>query len=292
MLPGGTLDVIGNASAAVPAATTPLDAQASTAYPALHGCHVGYGATAPASRCVFGDVAARRTVILVGDSHAAQWFPALERLAEREHFRLVSWTKSGCPFTLGVHIYLPALGRDYTECLEWQQHVLHDLGVAATRDDHRRADIDVPPAGPDPGRRSGLLERGGPDLGRGRRRHGQGPATARSTGRRPPGHAARALRHPRVHLVGSRRDGALQLPLRAERPARRRRVCRRARCRSPAHPCTPIPRASSAPGAVCQAEVDGIIVYRDDNHITAAFAASRWRQFAEALGNEQRRRPI
>ena len=46
------------------------------------------------------------------------------------------------------------------------------------------------------------------------------------------------------------------------------------------------------PGAVCQAEVGGIIVYRDDNHITAAFAASRWRQFAEALGNEQRRRPI
>ena len=63
----------------------------------------------------------RRTLVLVGDSHAAQWFPALERLAEREHFRLVSWTKSGCPFTLGVHIYLPALGRDYTECLEWQQ---------------------------------------------------------------------------------------------------------------------------------------------------------------------------
>ncbi len=133
VLPGGTLDVIGNASAAVPAATTPLDAQASTAYPALHGCHVDYGATAPASGCVFGDVAARRTVVLIGDSHAAQWFPALERLAQRERFRLVSWTKSGCPFALGVHIYLPALGRDYTECLAWQQRVLHDLGVAATR---------------------------------------------------------------------------------------------------------------------------------------------------------------
>ena len=82
---------------------------------------------------MFGDRACARTVVLLGDSHAAQWFPALERLAEREHFRLIAWTKSGCPFALGVHIYLPAIGRDYTECLAWQRRVLHDLGRCRDR---------------------------------------------------------------------------------------------------------------------------------------------------------------
>jgi hypothetical protein len=29
--------------------------------------------------------------------------------------------------------------------------------------------------------------------------------------------------------------------------------------------------------------VHGVIAYRDDNHLTAAFVAARWRQFAQAL---------
>ena len=53
--------------------------------------------------------------------------PALAELGVREHFRLISWTKSGCPFAPGVHIFLPAIGRDYTECLTWQASVVRDL---------------------------------------------------------------------------------------------------------------------------------------------------------------------
>jgi peptidoglycan/LPS O-acetylase OafA/YrhL len=128
MLPGG-VGLIGDADAStsVPRATTPLEAQSSTAYGALHGCHVGYDATAPARGCVFGDTQAPRTVVLIGDSHAAQWFPALERLATHERFRLIAWTKSGCPLAPGVHVYLPAIGRDYTECAAWTTSVLRRL---------------------------------------------------------------------------------------------------------------------------------------------------------------------
>jgi len=40
------------------------------------------------------------------------------------------------------------------------------------------------------------------------------------------------------------------------------------------------------------AKVGDIIVFRDDNHLTAAFAAARWRQFAAALARSDiRRRP-
>ena len=129
-------------------------------------------------------------------------------------------------------------------------------------------------------------------LGRGRRCHGQGPATAR--------------RH------GSSSSGTRRTRPSTSRRASRGIPARRSRCnfRSgqsgqldgaeyAAERAAGVPASLYAdparvvcPGAVCQAEVDGIIVYRDDNHITAAFAASRWRQFAEALGNEQRRRPI
>jgi hypothetical protein len=128
VLPGG-LGITGGAEAgvAIPDAITPLAAQASTPYAAMHGCHVAYGATGPASGCVFGDATGRRTVVLLGDSHAAQWFPALSTLAVRERFRLVAWTKSGCPFAPAVNLFLPAIGRGYTECLAWQASVVRQL---------------------------------------------------------------------------------------------------------------------------------------------------------------------
>ncbi|WP_328345198.1 hypothetical protein [Streptomyces violaceus] len=43
------------------------------------GCHVDHAATGTRS-CVYGDRASSRTVVPFGDSHAAQWFPALQRL--------------------------------------------------------------------------------------------------------------------------------------------------------------------------------------------------------------------
>jgi peptidoglycan/LPS O-acetylase OafA/YrhL len=42
------------------------------------------------------------TVVLFGDSHAAQWFPALKLIAESRHWKLVTVIKSGCsPMNIG-----------------------------------------------------------------------------------------------------------------------------------------------------------------------------------------------
>ena len=60
------------------------------------GCHVGFLDATPTD-CVFGDVTANATVVLFGDSHAAQWFPAMDRLGKERHWKLVSMTKSACP---------------------------------------------------------------------------------------------------------------------------------------------------------------------------------------------------
>jgi len=41
------------------------------------------------------------TIAVVGGSHSAQWLPALREIAASERWRIVSYTKSNCPFYLG-----------------------------------------------------------------------------------------------------------------------------------------------------------------------------------------------
>ena len=66
--------------------------------PSVYGdnCHTNYGET-KSGDCTYGDINSKTTVVLYGDSHAAQWFPALEALANDRGFKLVSLTKSACP---------------------------------------------------------------------------------------------------------------------------------------------------------------------------------------------------
>ena len=66
--------------------------------PAVYGddCHVNYGET-KSGYCTYGDTKSNRTLVLYGDSHAAQWFPALEQIALERGYKLISLTKSACP---------------------------------------------------------------------------------------------------------------------------------------------------------------------------------------------------
>jgi peptidoglycan/LPS O-acetylase OafA/YrhL len=75
-----------------------FDLKEVMAKPAVYGnnCHVNYGET-KSGYCTFGDKTSSTTIVLYGDSHAAQWFPALEQLAIAKGFKLVSLTKSACP---------------------------------------------------------------------------------------------------------------------------------------------------------------------------------------------------
>jgi peptidoglycan/LPS O-acetylase OafA/YrhL len=59
-------------------------------------CHVNNGQTV-SPECTYGERGAKRKIVLFGDSHAAQWFPAVERLANENNFELISLTKSACP---------------------------------------------------------------------------------------------------------------------------------------------------------------------------------------------------
>ena len=60
------------------------------------GCHIAIGQTV-SPRCEYGDVNSERTIVLYGDSHAAQWFPALDLIGKKRGIKIVSLTKSACP---------------------------------------------------------------------------------------------------------------------------------------------------------------------------------------------------
>jgi peptidoglycan/LPS O-acetylase OafA/YrhL len=62
----------------------------------LDNCHVNNGETTSPD-CTYGNRSSARKIVLFGDSHAAQWFPALEKLAIENNFELISLTKSACP---------------------------------------------------------------------------------------------------------------------------------------------------------------------------------------------------
>ena len=66
--------------------------------PAVYGddCHSNYGET-ESGECTYGDLNSETTIVLYGDSHAAQWFPTLLKLANEKGFKFVSLTKSACP---------------------------------------------------------------------------------------------------------------------------------------------------------------------------------------------------
>lgn len=71
--------------------------------------------------CVFGDKSSDTIVALVGDSHAAQWFPMFRALAEKENFALHVLFKSGCPFTQVT----PGGGVGYsTGCAIWNENAI------------------------------------------------------------------------------------------------------------------------------------------------------------------------
>ncbi|GAA2276975.1 SGNH hydrolase domain-containing protein [Glycomyces scopariae] len=111
----------------VPANLTPSLEDATLDTPALYddGCQVDRDDPEVNPDCWYGDPDGEKTVVLLGDSHAAQWFPALNQLAEASGWRLLVQAKANCSVP-AVDTYDPILEREYTECPQWKDGV-YDL---------------------------------------------------------------------------------------------------------------------------------------------------------------------
>ncbi|MGP9706978.1 acyltransferase family protein [Brachybacterium sp. AOP42-C2-15] len=84
------------------------------------GCHRDEENSDP-SGCRIGEEAEAPLVFLVGDSHAASWYPALEQLADEGKIRLDSNTKNSC---LPLETEQQFLDRPYDSCAQWRDGVL------------------------------------------------------------------------------------------------------------------------------------------------------------------------
>lgn len=67
-------------------------------------------------------------VVLIGDSHAVHWLPALASVADARGWRATGLTKSSCLPTNVTTVYKTAgwpAGRPFTECRVWTDNVFH-----------------------------------------------------------------------------------------------------------------------------------------------------------------------
>ena len=220
--------------------------------------------------CVYGNKSGTFTLALVGDSHAGAWFPAVEALALDRGWRLVPYVKLSCPF-LDMRVEHLDTSIEYTECATWREEV---LGLLA----QHPADLTI----------VAMSHRGiFPLLAVDRTVERQAKAIARSVARIP-GRVVIMVDTPRtsVDIPGCIADHPADV-----RPCAISRAVgftslfgvreKRAATISGAGLVDLIP--SICPAMPCQVIRNGMIVYRDNHHLTATFSRSLAPELGQAL---------
>lgn len=72
------------------------------------------------------DTASPTTVVLIGDSHATMWVPALEQAATQRRWRLESLTKGDCP-PMSMPVSNPLRRLMYSRCERWRKEIIARL---------------------------------------------------------------------------------------------------------------------------------------------------------------------
>ena len=111
----------------VPTNLTPTLRDADADIPEVYGrpgCHLDVVAT-DVQDCRFGSPEGSFRVAVFGDSHAAQWLPAIERISDDDGDLLIStYTKSSCPAVL---VTVMVKNQPYAACDRWREAVLSRL---------------------------------------------------------------------------------------------------------------------------------------------------------------------
>ncbi len=220
------------------------------------GCGLSLAGSQP-PLCQLGATDGAITVALVGDSHAAQWFPALDVIAQERGWKILPFTKDSCIF-LDIRIISLHLEREYTECARWREQVL----IA--------------------------LQRAQPDLivvSSSRWVHPVNPADADA--QRQSDATVRLLKAlpGRIAIIADTPLSAQDVPACLSRADRTAADCATARGYALTAHLERDGRVAEALGAtlidpsewlcgpaVCPAVIDWTIVYRDDHHLTATMA--------------------
>jgi hypothetical protein len=111
------------------APTTPLTPAPSVAAAEQNqaiadGCELAQTAPGLAPECRYYPDNGKGDVVLVGDSHAAQWLPAVAPIAKSRGWGLRVWTRANCPLADVTKIFTDASG---TACNTWRDDVMNRL---------------------------------------------------------------------------------------------------------------------------------------------------------------------
>jgi SGNH domain (fused to AT3 domains) len=243
----------------------PLKARADRGRSYYEGCMVGIEGT-NSNKCLYGNPTGDRTLILFGDSHAMQYFPAVEELAEIHGWRLIVLTKAECP-PEEIEVKSMIEDREYSQCDEWREETLKRIekgGKSVTV--VMSGDTEYTPYGPDGEELSGdeaaeAMEAG--YLRTLRRIEAAGPHTVvirdnPTSSQDVPSCVSEDIQHlgrcafPRV------REWDREYDVRA------------AKASPETHLVDFI--GDICPGEVCRAVIGNALVYRDKDHLTATFA--------------------
>jgi hypothetical protein len=221
--------------------------------------------------CEFGDRGSPTAVALLGDSHAQHWLGGLDQAGREHHWRIIAMVKGGCPVADMSELGSRRFTRYYRECARYRERMLRRIvatkpaAVILASWDHY-----IPPDG------EAEDWQVTPEMWR----HG-----LRRTYERLAAAGVRTIAMRDVPRTGFDVPACLS---------------RRAASLPFARECTYERRTSLAPRAVsaqdaaarglpvqvvdmndqvcatarCPVVVDGIVVYTDDNHLTASFSRS------------------
>jgi peptidoglycan/LPS O-acetylase OafA/YrhL len=244
---------------------SPLRASADRSRAYYDGCLVGISGT-NSNRCLYGDPAGHRTLILFGDSHAMQYFSAMEELAKVHHWRLIALTKAEC--TPGeVPIRSMVADREYSQCDAWREDSLQRIEEAA----HTAMVVISGDTAYTP------YDSAGDELG--------GPAAAKAM---EAGYEATLRRIDRAGLrtavIRDTPASASDVPSCVSEDLQDLPACAFRRVRDPNKEFD-VRAAEKSPGAhvidltaeicpgdLCRAVIGNALVYRDKSHLTATFA--------------------
>ena len=81
----------------------------------------------PMGRCEFGDTRSRVTIALLGDSHAEHWLGALDALGRARGWKIVAMVKGGCPVADLPGLTHPRLRRHYHECTRYREAMVRRI---------------------------------------------------------------------------------------------------------------------------------------------------------------------
>jgi hypothetical protein len=95
------------------------------------GCLPSFSDTsAEVSKCTFGDPAATKTMVIVGDSHASMWLPGFDQIGKRLGWEVINFSKVSCG-AASLEPFLYQEKRPYSECVAWHSWVIDEINRLA-----------------------------------------------------------------------------------------------------------------------------------------------------------------